>query len=201
MSFLLKTFLLGVVAIVPLLLTISILWWVVVSAETLFRTILEFALPEEFYLPGLGIILAVTSIFGIGLLTRSSFVKYKFSKFEDMICTIPVVKTIYGSLRDFFQFFFNKQKKFSKVALVSTPESDHKLVGFITSENPEEFLGKSAKDHVGVYLPMSYQIGGYTVFVPKEQIKTVDTNVEDTLRYILTAGVSHSKTQKKPDLT
>jgi len=197
MRFIFKTFLRGIAAALPMLITISILWWVIASTESFFRTILGFVLPERLYMPGLGIFLAVAAIFAIGLLTRSSIFTVLFRKFEDTISTVPIVKTIYGSVKDFFQLFFDKENKFSKVVLVSTEESDHMLVGFLTSENPDEFLGTPAADCVGVYLPMSYQIGGFTIFVPRKKIQPVDAKVEDALRYVLTAGVSHRNEKKK----
>jgi uncharacterized membrane protein len=46
---------------------------------------------------------------------------------------------------------------------------------------------------VGVYLPMSYQIGGYTVFVPRSSVERIEMSVEDAMRFVLTAGMSSSK--------
>jgi len=73
-----------------------------------------------------------------------------------------------------------------------------RLIGFVTSE---DFSGlpqasKAAdKSTVGVYLPMSYQIGGYTVYLPKSQVDPLDMSIEDAMRFTLTAGVSGGKTE------
>ena len=52
-------------------------------------------------------------------------------------------------------------------------------------------------DLVSVYLPMSYQIGGFTVYVPSDHVKTIDMDVEDAMRLVLTAGLSNNGTSGK----
>jgi uncharacterized membrane protein len=70
-----------------------------------------------------------------------------------------------------------------------------RLVGFVTRENTTELphARDTGDEIVGVYLPMSYQIGGYTLFVPRSAIERMDMSVEDAMRFVLTAGMSSSR--------
>jgi uncharacterized membrane protein len=64
----------------------------------------------------------------------------------------------------------------------------------VTREDFSSLPGKlGASDTVGVYLPMSYQIGGYTVFLPRSAIEPIDMSVEDAMRFTLTAGMSSAQ--------
>ena len=44
-----------------------------------------------------------------------------------------------------------------------------------------------------VYLPMSYQMGGYTLYLPRSMLTPIDMSVEDALRFAITAGMSGEK--------
>ena len=66
-----------------------------------------------------------------------------------------------------------------------------KVIGFVTQADlgkmPVEFR---KEDTILVYIPMSYMIGGYTVFLPRSAVRTVDMNMEEAMRFTLTAGVT-----------
>ncbi|MCB0338531.1 MAG: DUF502 domain-containing protein [Bdellovibrionales bacterium] len=193
MTTIIKNMLRGIVAIVPIFLTVSVVWWIVSSLESLFHSVLNLFLPEDYYLPGIGILLALVSIFFVGVFTRSLFLSRLFTKLETLITKVPLVKTIYGSTKDFFQFFINKETRFSKVVLLRHPNFECALLGFTTSENPQGQLGDSVANQIAVYLPMSYQLGGFTVFVEKQYVTPLEMTVEDALRFALTAGVSQKE--------
>ncbi len=44
---------------------------------------------------------------------------------------------------------------------------------------------------VAVYLPMSYQIGGYTLYLPRDRIQPTDLTVEAAMRIVLTGGLQN----------
>ena len=70
------------------------------------------------------------------------------------------------------------------------PGSDMRLMGFVTRDHFSDLPGGVANEgDVAVYLPMSYQIGGYTVFMPRSQITPVDMSRERAMRFVLTAGL------------
>ncbi|BDZ74600.1 hypothetical protein GCM10025856_23190 [Methylophaga marina] len=68
------------------------------------------------------------------------------------------------------------------------------MIGFITLDSAEHLPTKDDEDRVLVYLPMSYNIGGYPVIMPRRMLKPIDMSMEQALRFVLTAGVAgHTK--------
>ena len=93
----------------------------------------------------------------------------------------------------------DSQKGFSQVVAVRIQEV--RLIGFVTTEDPEGLAGKTAAEKIiGVYLPMSYGIGGYTVYLPKALVEPLDMSLEDAMRVTMSGGVSKSNKQKKARL-
>lgn len=125
---------------------------------------------------------------------KASLLRKIFEYFENRLLLIPIIKSIYGVCKDFFEFF-NGQKanEFSKVVLCPVPESDKKTLGFVTSQNPGKDVSSLGNDLVAVYLPMSYQLGGFTVFIHKDELEEVDISVSKAMQYVLTAGVVKTK--------
>jgi len=133
----------------------------------------------------------------IGLLFQFNPVSWVYHYFEDLLLRFPLVKTLYGAIKDFANMFDQQESKDQQVVLVDI-ENLGKAVGFITSGQTPNSLDDAlaGKDMVAVYLPMSYMIGGYTLFVPRERITVVDWSFEDAMRFTLTAGVSQSEARK-----
>lgn len=190
-----RTFLTGLAAILPIGITLALLWWLGTTAEELLGALLQAVLPEMLYFPGLGLIVTLAVIFGIGVLLRAYVVQWLFAWVEGLMERIPVVKTIHGTVRDMMNLVSGDlENKFGDAVLVTLPGTDYRLVGFITRQDfaglPDE-LG--TEKTIAVYLPMSYQIGGYTLMLPREQLQPLHMSLEDAMRYTLTAGVSARK--------
>jgi uncharacterized membrane protein len=153
-------------------------------------------IPDERYTKGLGMLIGILLIFALGLMMKTWATRHLLARGEALMERIPVIKSIYGSLRDLAAYFSKRgaQGKFQHVVTVSIADN-MRLVGFLTRENATELPGTSdgSEEIVGVYLPMSYQIGGYTVFVPRSAVERMEMSVEDAMRFVLTAGMSSSK--------
>lgn len=193
-----RTFLTGLAAILPIVITLALLWWLGTAAEELLGGLLRAILPDMLYFPGLGLLMALGVIFGIGVLLRAYVVQGLFAWVEGLMDRIPVVKTIHGTVRDMMSLVSGDlEKQFGDAVLVTLPGTDYRLVGFVTREDfdglPDE-LGSEGT--IAVYLPMSYQIGGYTLMLPREQVEPLNLSLEDAMRYTLTAGVSARKGDK-----
>lgn len=187
MRFLAKLFLRGLAAILPLALTGYLAYAAVVAGETVLRNLLLLVLPPESYWPGMGFLLSVALILVIGLLMYSFVVRRVYGTLTRLLERIPVVKSIYGMLADVVRLFASADERpFRKVVLVEA-QPGCELVGFLTRDDCTD-LG--AKDRVAVYLPMSYQLGGFTVLVPRTKVRELAMSVEDALRFCVTAGVA-----------
>lgn len=109
---------------------------------------------------------------------------------------------MYGSIRDLMSFFdTSKKKEFDKVVMVTVAGSNARLMGLVTREDFSKLpAGIDSSETVAVYLPMSYQMGGYTIFVSKADVKPVDMSIEEAMRFVLTAGVSSEKKKLTQDI-
>ena len=189
MSPIASTFLRGLSVIVPVGLTIWIIVWLAISIETLLRRVFVFVLPEEYYLPGLGFALGVAIIYATGVLVQVFIVKQIWEALQRLLERIPLVKTVYSAISDFFGFFSQQPDSGSMVVKVELV-SGASLIGFVTDDAVD--LGASAAGaghRVAVYFPMSYQMGGYTLLVDADRVEPFDIPVEEAMRYVLTAGI------------
>ena len=188
MRVLAKVFLRGVAAILPLALTGWLVYAAVVAGETLLRNLILLVLPPESYWPGMGFLLSIALVLLSGLLMYSFVVRRVYGRLTALFERIPVVKSIYGMIVDIVQLFASAEERpFRGVVLVALPDGLEQI-GFLTREDFDD-LAEIGADKVAVYLPMSYQLGGFTLVVPKARIQRLSMSVEDALRFCVTAGV------------
>jgi len=193
----------GLIALLPLAVTIAILSWVGLAAERILGGAIRRALPEEWYVHGMGIAAGIIVIFLIGLLMNIYGVPKLIHWGERLIGRIPLVKTVYGAVRDLLSFFSRSGREgtVSQVVVVTFGDSGIKAVGLLmrdTFEDLPEDLG--GEDYLVVYFPQSYQLGGMLLLVPRANVTPLDMNLEDALRFIVTAGVKAGETKSPPDL-
>ena len=193
------TFLQGLAITLPITVTLALLYWLAAMAEDFLGGLIRHLFPGLQYWTGLGILGAVAIVFVLGILMNAWFARRLMRFFDALLDRIPLVKSIYGSLRDIAVLLSDKDSKsrFKKVVAVRVAEQV-RLIGFVTVEDFAALAQSSRspdKAAVGVYLPMSYQIGGFTVFVPESSLEPLDMSVEDAMRFTLTAGVSGGKAE------
>jgi len=184
-----KILLTGFLTLLPVILTIYLLYWIAVSSEQVMGNLLRFLLPKVLYFPGLGMLAGLIVVFIVGLLMNALVVRKLFSLGEKVLYRLPLIKSIYGAFRDFFDFFSPKKPGFGQVVAVTF--NDMEIIGFVTQENeqrlPESFRDR---DSVLVYLPMSYMIGGYTIFVKRSELRPLKMSMDEAMRFVMTAGIT-----------
>ena len=192
MNALIKLFLKGLAVVIPVVLTLAILWWMAAGSERLLGRLLIATLPEGWYVPGMGLLSAIALIVLVGLLSHILIFQKLFEFWEGMVHRLPLVKTIYSAIKDFIGYFSaDQQDNFSKVVLVGLPGQSFQMLGFVTRESFVDIsITPQAEDPVAVYCPMSYQIGGYTLFLPRACITPVDLSFEEGMRLAVTGGVT-----------
>jgi uncharacterized membrane protein len=192
-----RIFLRGLVVILPIAITLAIVYWLVVSAEALLGGIVRLVLPDRYYWTGLGVLLGIGIVLLAGLTVNVWFTQALLGRAEALMERIPVVKSVYGAIRDLATFMSGGKSKerFQKVVMVSVNE-EMRLIGFLTREDFTDLPAQLAAtdDTVAVYLPMSYQIGGFTVYMPRSKVEPIEMTIEDAMRFTLTAGMSSAKT-------
>ena len=184
-----KILITGFITLLPVVLTIYLLYWLAVSSEQVMGNALRFVLPETTYFPGLGMIAGLLLVFIVGLMMNAYMVRQLFALGEQLLYRLPLIKTIYRAFRDFFDFFSPKKEQFGQVVAVTF--NGVELVGFVTQEDPQR-LPESfrERDSVLVYLPMSYMVGGYTILIPRSELRPLKMSMEEAMRFVLTAGIT-----------
>lgn len=201
MKRLIATMLKGLGAILPLALCVYLLYWFFSKAEALTKAIYLLVFPADFYFPGLGMLLTLVLLFASGLLVQIFFIRYFLELAEKLINRIPVVKSLYSGIKDFVGFVSAPNSSDNRNAVAVSMPDGSKLIGLVTggSAAKQLFSGEEA-NRVAVYMPMSYQIAGYTLYVEKERLELLDISVEEALRICMTAGmgVSDDSVSTKP---
>jgi uncharacterized membrane protein len=186
-----KLFLKGLVVVIPVSLTLAILWWLAREAEQVLGGLLVRFLPEGWYVPGMGVISAVAITILVGLLTHVILFQKLFAFGDTILNRLPLVKTIYSALKDIIGYLSPESRMaLSKVVLVKIPGQDFEQLGFVTREDFSKLpMELTVEQPIAVYLPMSYQIGGYTLFLPRSSLTPVDLSFEEGMKLVITGTV------------
>jgi len=184
-----KILLTGFITLLPIILTVYLLYWLAVTSENMMITALQWVLSDEIYFPGMGVIAGLVVVFIVGLLMKAIFVRQVFAFGEKILYRVPLIKTVYRSIRDLFDFFSPKKEGFGQV--VSVNINGMFMIGFVTQDDTSrlpDFAKQS--DSVLVYIPMSYMIGGFTLLIPRKDIHECDMSMDEAMRFVLTAGIT-----------
>ncbi|MDH5552144.1 MAG: DUF502 domain-containing protein [Nitrosomonas sp.] len=190
-----KTLLTGFITILPIVLTIYLLYWLAVSSENVMSSALHLVFPDLVYFPGLGMIVGLFAVFFIGLMMKAIIVRQLFVFSEQILYKLPLIRTVYRAIRDLFDFLSPKKEGLGKVVTVNI--NGMEMIGFVTQEDSSKlsaFFKNS--DSVLVYLPMSYMIGGFTVMIPRKNIQPCAMSMDEAMRFVLTAGITGKKPHK-----
>jgi uncharacterized membrane protein len=190
-----RTFLTGLVAVLPLGITAYLLYWLLAAADSLFSGVGQRLLPPGWYFPGLGILTAMLAVLLLGaVLNAWAFGQMLVTVGNRLLGRIPLIKTVYSGVRDLMLFVSRPADDDTRhVVLVTLPGEIH-LIGFITDPAPAqavpELTAEDGETVLAVYLPMSYQIGGYALYLPERYLQRLEMSVEEAMRMVLTAGMN-----------
>jgi uncharacterized membrane protein len=183
-------FLQGIAFIAPVGITLAFLIWLGRSVENLMGELLRGVLPAEWYLPGMGLIIGILLTLTVGLLANLFLVRWIVGLAERILDRIPLVKSVFQGLKDIARLFSQGgDRELGRVVAVEL--QGVRLVGFVMQEHavlPGVFSEEEEDNRLAVYLPMSYQVGGYTVYVPRDRVTALQVSAEEAMRAILTGG-------------
>ncbi|WP_462411923.1 DUF502 domain-containing protein [Neobacillus sp. Marseille-QA0830] len=194
MKTIIKSFLNGILTIVPIILVIFVIYKTFLFLDGLLGNTLRHYFRND-YIPGIGLLTTLILITVLGWMSTKYFTGKAINLIDYLLDRIPVVKTIYSVIKDTIQSFLGDKKAFSKVALVVIPGTDMRSLGFITSEQLEDFYSP-LKDYIAVYVPQTFQMAGFTFLIPKEQVELIDVKPEDAMKFILSGGMTSTSEQK-----
>lgn len=185
------TFLRGLGVVLPIALTLYFVVWSVRAAEMLLKPLALLMIPSaRDYIPGSGLVLGIALVYLTGLLVQLFVIEWLVGLGQHMLERTPLVKSIYNALNDFMSYIVRRPSETASRVVNVKLADELSLVGFITDPDPVSLRAPGdPDDRVAVYLPMSYQLGGFTVLLPRDRLRPLDLGVEDAMRLVLTAGV------------
>jgi uncharacterized membrane protein len=187
-------FLTGLLVILPIFITVYVIWYLIKAMDTVLKYIPAKYLPETYtniYIPGVGLILVVILILIVGILTRNMAGRTVLQFWDNLVDRIPLARILYSSVKQLLQaFFFQNSDSFQRVALIEYPRRGIYVLGFITGESRGEIQVKTNKKVINVFVPTTPNpTSGFYVLVPEEDLMLLDMSVEDAFKLLISGGL------------
>ena len=189
-----KYFITGLLVWIPLIITVWVLKLLNGWMDASLLLIPKSYLPETllgFYVPGVGVVLTIALLFVTGLLTANLLGRKLILLWESLLARIPVVKTIYGGVKQVSDTLFSGQgQAFRKALLVRYPHQGSWSVAFQTGLPSGEIAELLKEDHVSVFIPTTPNpTSGFFMIMPKKDVIELNMSVDAALKYIISMGV------------
>jgi uncharacterized membrane protein len=193
-----RIFLTGLLTVLPIVVTIYVTVWMLTVLERFFGKQIMLLVPDEWYRTGMGLLVAIAVVFAVGVLMHGYVFRRLFALLEWLMLEIPLVRSVYTAMRDLLGMFAEHKDEALQVVAITLP-GEMRVLGFITrADFSDAPPGIAQPGEVAVYLPMSYQLGGFTVFVPKDAVTPIDMSREEAMKFILTAGLRNASPAIEP---
>lgn len=200
-----KYFITGLLVLVPLFITV----WVISSLIGMMDQSL-FLLPENWRpkaqlgleIPGVGALLTLLIIFVTGLIATNFFGKQLILLWEAMLARVPVVKSIYASVKQVSDTLFSDSgNAFRQAVLVQFPRQGAWTIAFVTGKPGGDVANHLPGDFVSIYVPTTPNpTGGYFLMMPRADVVELDMSVDEALKYIISMGVVAPSNKPKVNL-
>lgn len=193
MGYITRVFASGLLVVIPILITILICLWLFTTFETIFKNAFLLLFPasffQKFYFPGMGTLGGIILIFVAGLLMQNWGMRKLYQYSERIFEKFPIFGDIYSTLKSLLQYFSSPGKQTTEQVVILEYKGA-KLLGIVTRENFENTpSGIGGNNIIAVYLPMSYQLGGYTIYIDKKYVTPINMTKKEALQWIITAGL------------
>ena len=187
-----NNFIAGVVALIPIGITLYLTLFIIKLSEKLIPKGINPNSYLPFDIPGLEILIALALITLVGWISLSFLGKKVFELFNNILKRIPILRTIYSAIGQMTESFTKNQKDQSSVVLLEYPRKGVWAVGFATNENKGVISTKVKEDLVNVFLPTTPNpTSGFLLMVPKNELIYLDVTFEQASKFIVSAGTSN----------
>lgn len=202
-----KTFVTGLLVIIPLALTIFIAIKLFHFFDGILGQYVSTFLSHDLKvpgiktpIPGLGLLFLVALVFLAGTIARNYFGSRLIALGDYIVTHIPLMNRIYVAIREISEAFLSEKREvFKKAVLVEYPRKGMYSVGFFTQDTKGPIQDNLKEDVVSIFLPTSPNpTSGYLLFVPKSQVTDLDMPVEDALKLVISAGSVQLNDKKMP---
>lgn len=189
-----KYFITGLLIWIPLAITVWVLSSIVGTMDQSLRLLPSAIHPTNllgFNIPGAGTVLTLLVILVTGVVATNIIGQRMVRFWEGILSRIPVVKSIYYSVKQISDTVFSGTgDAFKKVLLVRFPHPQAWSVAFQTGIPAAEVRNASSEELVSVFIPTAPSpVNGFFFFVKKQDTIELDMSVDDALKYIVSMGV------------
>jgi uncharacterized membrane protein len=183
MKKLFKYFLQGLLFVIPVAITFSVIFAIISWIDNLIPALFDVELPL-----GVGLLFVLSIITTIGYLGSTLIAKPAFVIIESYLYKLPIINLIYSSVKDLIGAFVGDKKRFNQPVMVKiNKDFDIHRFGFLTQQDLNVL---NLPDKVAVYFPHSYNISGNLVIVPREHITLIDAPSSEIMKFIVSGGVA-----------
>ena len=189
----------GLAILLPIVVTFALLQWLLVTIETWLKPIWTTLLGESSYFPGLAFISFLAIALLIGFSSRWRFIDWLWQFPGRLMARLPLLRSLYGTINDVFEMMSGKNFAEESVVLVTLPGSNLRLIGIITKKSGikgDRLSELMKEDQVAVFLPMSYNVGGYMVIVPGDCVESLTMKPADALQLTISGGLGKNHSGK-----
>jgi len=184
------TFLRGIAVIVPLGLTYWFFQALLNAVDGIFSPLLASWIGQQ--IPGLGFLTMVVLILAVGLLTRNLVGRLLFAWFENLLQSIPFVRSVYSGIKDLVNAFNigGNSKTFRLVVMLEYPRKGVFCIGFVTNESVFAGPDPPRTELYHVYIPNPPNpTSGFLALIPKSEAIPLALSVEEGLKLVLSGGI------------
>lgn len=196
------SFVAGVALIAPLVVTIFALQflmnWLTKAIDPVVRgtRLAQYTANNQLVAQSLAVLVIVVTIILLGYVAQRSVGQRVFGWFDRGIGLVPLVRTIYSSVRQVSNALMERSNRYESVVLVEYPREGLYVIGFVTGDGPTQVESIAGKEVYNVFLPNSPNpTGGRLVLVPAEQVHEVDISVRRGIRLLVTTGIAEREAE------
>ncbi len=186
----------GILVWLPIAVTIWVITYIVTAADQLINLLPVHWQPQHFLgfnIPGLGVIVAIVVLFVTGLFGANVLGKRIISAWDGILGRIPVVKSIYSSVKKVSESLLSdSSRSFKTPVLVPFPQPNIWTLAFVSGHIPDSVKASlpQGDEYVSVYVPTTPNpTGGYYIMVKKSDIRELNMSVDEALKYVISLGM------------
>lgn len=184
----------GLLVWVPLGITIWVLHFLVTTLDQTLLLFPEYARPDAYlgmHIPGFGVVLSFAILLLTGVVAANFLGARLIGIWENILGRIPVVKSIYSSVKQVSDTLLSDSgNAFRKALLVEFPHDGAWTIAFMTGTPAPQVAAHLSEEHVSVYVPTTPNpTSGYFIIVPKSRVRELDMTVDEALKYVISMGV------------
>jgi len=183
----------GLLVWVPLGVTVMVIKLLVDIMDQTLLLLPESYRPDAllgFHIPGIGVVLSVIVVLGTGIIVANLFGRKLVRLWESILSRIPLVRSIYASVKQILETVFSSGQSFRKVLLVEYPRRGMWTLAFQSGTTRGEAQARTGVEVINVFIPTTPNpTSGFFIMLPKDDVVELDMDVDDGLKMIISAGV------------